>query len=458
MHKLAQLLLRWEWAILLLLLIPVALLPWGYAAASLIVVPLFWLLRKVTTGHFLTATPYDLALLVLVAMIGLSVTVTFDWTVSGPKIAGIFLGIALLYATAGHGRQGHSLWPIVSIVLLAGVLMAVVGLIGGEWLPPYQFLNRASALLPLPAGVPGAVDGVVNPNELAGVICWVLPLALACLIVSLRRATRSRLVSVTLLPTIVFLGFLLVATSSRGGMLATILGSLLVIACFVPIRWRLVLGIGVLVGLGALVAYTGSRIDQNIVGDAVGMTGRLEIWSRALLTIGDFPLTGTGVNGFRHVVDVLYPLYTIPADIDLGHAHNQVLQAALDLGLPGLVAYMALWIISAGLLWSSYRRLRLRHASRHPYFGLVAGLAGSLLAGWVFGLFDAISLGARPGFIWWLLLGLTAGAHYAVVYSGESLRHRRRARRHALQSGETAVTPPVTGDRNPRPKGLSPAP
>ena len=461
MHKLAQLLLRWEWAILLLLLIPVALLPWGYAAASLIVVPLLWLLRKVTTGRFLTATPYDLALVALVAMIGLSVTVTFDWAVSGPKIVGIFLGIALLYATAGHGRQGRSLWPIVSVILLAGMLMAVVGLVGGEWPPPYEFLNRASTWLPLPEGVPGAVDGVVNPNELAGVLSWVLPLALACLIVSLRRATRARFVIVALLPAIVFLSFLLVATASRGGMLAATLGSLLVIACFVPTRWRLVLGIGVLVGLGALVAYTGSRADQNIVGDAVGMSGRLEIWSRALLAIGDFPLTGTSVNGFRRVVNVLYPLYTIPADIDLGHAHNQVLQAALDLGLPGLVAYLALWAISAGLLWSSYRRLSLRHASRHPYFGLVAGLAGSLLAGWIFGLFDSISLGARPGFIWWLLLGLTAGAHYAVVYSGETLRRRRRSRRYAPQNGPRHLPQPVespTDSRGPRPKGLSPSP
>ena len=429
MHKLAQSLLRWEWVLLLLLLVPVALLPWGYAAASLAIVPLLWLLRKAATGRFLTPTPYDLALLALLLTIGLSLTVTFDWATSGPKIAGILLGMALLYATAGSGRQGGNLWPVVVIVLLAGVLMALVGLIGGQWLPPFAFLNSAHDWLPLAGGIPGAVRGVVNPNELAGVLSWILPLSLACVLTSLRRPTRVRPVILgTLLPVMVLVGFLLVATSSRGGMLATLLGLLLVIAFFVSPRWRLVLGIGVLVGLAALVAYTASRVDQNIVGDAVGLSGRLEIWSRALLAIADFPLTGIGVNGFRRVVDVLYPLYTIPADVDLGHAHNQMLQAALDLGLPGLVAYLSIWAISAGLLWSSYRRLRQRHAANHPYYGLVAGLAGSLLAGWVFGIFDAIALGARPGFIWWLLLGLTASVHYAVVYSGEPLRrHRRRS-------------------------------
>lgn len=459
MHKFAQLLLRWEWVILLMLLIPISLLPWGYATASLVLVPIFWLLRKLTTGRFLTSTPYDLALLLLVVMIGLSVTVTFDWAISGPKIAGIFLGIALLYATTGYGRQEHSLWPVVSVVLLAGVLMAFVGLIGGRWLPPFDFLNRAGALLSLPGGIPGAAGGVVNPNELAGVLTWVLPLLLACLLVSLRRATRAHLVATTLLPAIAFLGLLLIATGSRGGMLAAALGILLVLAFYVPAHWRLVLGIGVLVGLGALVAYTASRVDQNIVGDAVGMSGRLEIWSRALLGIADFPLTGMGVNGFRRVVDVLYPLYTISGDIDLGHAHNQVLQAALDLGLPGLIAYLALWVISGGLLWSSYRRLRLRHVERHPYYGLVAGLAGSLLAGWIFGIFDAIALGARPGFIWWLLLGLTAAVHYAVVYADEGLQQRRRSRRRLTQNepraAESPAAPSPPDTRGPRPQDIS---
>ncbi|HQF71389.1 MAG TPA: O-antigen ligase family protein [Promineifilum sp.] len=460
MHKLAQSLLQWEWVLLLLLLFPVALLPWGYTTAFLAVVPLLWLLRKAITGRFLTPTPYDLAVLALVLAIGLSLTVTFDWATSGPKIAGILLGIAFLYATAGSGRHGGSLWPIVGVVLLAGVLMAIVGFIGSQWLPPFAFLNGARAWLPFAGGIPGAVGGVVNPNELAGVLSWVLPLALACVLTGMQRPARTRLVILaTLLPVMAFVGFLLVATSSRGGMLAAGLGLLLVIAFFVQSRWRLVLGIGVLVGLGALVAYTASRVDQNIVGDAVGMSGRLEIWSRALLAIGDFPLTGVGVNGFRRVIDVLYPLYSIPADIDLGHAHNQMLQAALDLGLPGLTAYLAIWAISARLLWSSYRHLRQRHAANHPYYGLVAGLAGSLLAGWVFGIFDAIALGARPGFIWWLLLGLTAGVHYAVVYSGESLRrHRRRAA--AAQSvapANLAVLPDGRDSRGSRPQSL-PAP
>ena len=178
LRKLSQSLLRWEW-LLLLLLIPLTLLPWGRATLALALIPLFWLVRKVATGRFVTPTPYDLAVGLLLLMLGVSLTVTYDLSVSGPKIAGIFLGIGLLYGTAGFGRQRRSLWPVVAFVLLAGALMGVVGLVGAEWLPPFAFLNGARALVPLPGGVPGAVNGVVNPNELAGVLCWLLPLQLA---------------------------------------------------------------------------------------------------------------------------------------------------------------------------------------------------------------------------------------------------------------------------------------
>jgi len=43
-----------------------------------------------------------------------------------------------------------------------------------------------------------------------------------------------------------------------------------------------------------------------------------------------------------------------------------------------------------------------------------------LLGTLVYSLTDAIALGARPGFIFWLLLGLIAGLHRLAVGSGLS--------------------------------------
>ena len=45
---------------------------------------------------------------------------------------------------------------------------------------------------------------------------------------------------------------------------------------------------------------------------------------------------------------MLYPLFTVSPDVDIGHAHNEFLQAGLDLGIPGLIAFIALYI---GVFW-----------------------------------------------------------------------------------------------------------
>lgn len=420
MRTIARSITRWEWLILLLLM-PIILFPPRYGLLALLVIPVLWGARKLADGHFVPPTPYDLALLLLLIMVGVSVWAAFDPALSMPRVAAILLGVALFYGAVARGRSGRGrVWPVVVFVLAAGALMGLIGLIGVVWAPPFDYLNGARALLPRAVAIPGAVGGVVSPNELAGVLCWVGPLALGCLIGAARRRPRGALLIILLLTLFLLLtSFLVAATLSRGGMVALAAGVVLVLAFFIPFRWRLVLLVGFVVVVIGLIAYGGSQLEEDIVGDMMGLSGRLEIWSRALLGIADFPLTGMGVSGFRQVVHVLYPLFTISSEIDLGHAHNHLLQAALDLGLPGLVAYLALWLISAGLLALTARRLVRRRATRHPYYALVAGLAGSLLAGWLFGLVDAVALGARPAFLWWLLLGLTASVHYAVGYSGE---------------------------------------
>ena len=138
--------------------------------------------------------------------------------------------------------------------------------------------------------------------------------------------------------------------------------------------------------------------------------------------IVDFSHAGYGGGG------VAIPHVPVKIVVEAGGGRDRDrIQAALDLGLPGLVSYLAIWIISAGLLWRTWQSLNQRGATRHPYYALVAGVSGSLVAGWVFGIFDAIALGSRPGFLWWMLLGFAASVHYAVLYSGERLRSRRHA-------------------------------
>jgi putative inorganic carbon (HCO3(-)) transporter len=122
-----------------------------------------------------------------------------------------------------------------------------------------------------------------------------------------------------------------------------------------------------------------------------------------------------GMNMFRRVVHVLYPLFLISPETDITHAHNEFLQAALDLGIPGLIAYGSLLMAALWML----RRAWLSSARQHALDprlarALVLGLGGGLFGHLVFGMIDAVTLGAKPGVLFWMLLGLIAGV-FAIV-------------------------------------------
>jgi len=133
----------------------------------------------------------------------------------------------------------------------------------------------------------------------------------------------------------------------------------------------------------------------------VSWAGRVELWSRALYAIADFPFTGTGMNMFRRVVWLLYPLFVIPPGQDIGHAHNAFLQVALDLGLPGLICYLALLGATLVVGWQSYRQ-SCHRVTRMAVLGGTVGLAVHA----VWGMVDAVALGAKQGFLWWAMLAL----------------------------------------------------
>jgi putative inorganic carbon (HCO3(-)) transporter len=86
---------------------------------------------------------------------------------------------------------------------------------------------------------------------------------------------------------------------------------------------------------------------------------------------------------------------------DVGHAHNIALQVALDLGLPGLISYLALLGGALASAWRAYRAAQDR-VTRAVALGSGTGLIAHLI--WCMA--DALPLGTRSGFLWWIMLGL----------------------------------------------------
>ncbi len=411
MREIARTIVSWEWLILLLIM-PLLLFPTGWLGLLLLVVPLLWLLRRMVTGRFFPATADDVAITFLLLALLVSLTAVFDIEYSFPKIAGLILGVALFYAAVQHSRDlAFGRYTILALILAAGCGMVFAALVANLGSSSFAFLDAFVAFLPVsPQALPGIGGLSVNPNELAGVLCWLVPLLTACTI-GFWKVDRGRRtwwyypLLFILIALLVLSCLILLATRSRGGLLSVSFAFLVMLAMSYRWgKWLILAAAAAAAGLLLLFLFTDIRSALPVsLGrlDEFGIVGRMEIWSRAVFALQDFPITGMGMNGFRVLVHILYPMFTIPSQVDLGHAHNQLLQAGLDLGIPGLAAYLALWILSGGLLWSAWRRSR-NYADRV----LILGLSGSLVAGWMFGLVDAIALGAKPGFIWWLLLAL----------------------------------------------------
>ncbi|RMG92542.1 MAG: O-antigen ligase domain-containing protein [Chloroflexi bacterium] len=394
--KIEPLILLAVWAVLLF--------PVGWQALALLILPLIVMNRRLATGHFFPRTPFDVAFLLLLTAVLVSLTIaTFDITLSLVKIAGVLTGMSLYYTAVTLGKTNqHGRFLVLSFFLLAGTGIALAGLLGTRWPGPFAFLNRIGQQLPFWGQIPGTIEGTVSTNELAGVLDWVVPIFAALAAGAIRQ--KRILLAFLLLAGTGFTAFILLATQSRGGILAMGVTTLVMLALAHPWgRWLATTATGSIIGLLVYFRPWSLIGSTDITTTDPGLTGRLEIWSRAIYALQDFPFTGVSMNGFRVVVHILYPLFLIPPDRDIAHAHNHILQAGLDLGFPGMIAYLASWFVAIYLLWCAWRTGRERP--------LTIGLIGAFTAAWVYGIFDVITLGARPGFLWWILLAITTLHH-----------------------------------------------
>jgi putative inorganic carbon (HCO3(-)) transporter len=418
-----------DW-VLLALILPLVVFPEPSSTLALLLIPALWLIRRVAYGHFIPATPVDWPLFGLLLMVLVSLLVTADVTFSLPKIAGMVFGIGVFYSDAASvGGSWHRLWLGVGVLLSCGWGVVVVGIAANRWPAQLPFLSALATKLPrFLVTLPG-IEQALNANEIAGALLWMPPLALVLSYVGLREehTLRGRLPAWQMVPALAFVvvstlifGAFLLLTQSRGAFLGFAVAILFVlVAANRRSRW-LILLVGLVLLGGAAVIIIGTEDAFSLFSDLVGtesgidvldtLEGRREIWSRALYGIQDFPLTGMGMNMFRRAVHILYPLFLISPGQDIAHAHNHLLQTALDLGIPGLVAYLSLWLGMGWMLlqiWRTAEDVWIR--------ALALGFSSSLVAYFIYGVTDAIALGARPGFIFWLLLGLVTGLHRLVV-------------------------------------------
>ena len=353
-------------------------------------------------------TPLDRPIAVLLLMIPVSLWVSFDLRLTLPKAGGLLTSFVLFYATVTFARTRKQSVQALSLYLLIGTIVATLGLVGTNWLYKNPLLSGITAALPKWIhGVPGATKGF-HPNEVGGALLWFVPLQVALAVWSGRTGRLRTRAGIVLCATAVLTCLTLLLTQSRGAWLGLGVG-LLLMGAWLDRRVRLLAVVLVLAAVAVLAlqgtAWLESTLSEGIAPQVLGKSNwdfRLGVWRAALWGIADFPLTGMGMGTFR-AARRMYPLSTMPADYDFGHAHNGFLQAALDLGLPGLIAYTALWAQSARMVMASLRQVQDRDT---VIFWTAIGFLGCLVSSFVFNWTDTIALGAKGSLPWWALLGL----------------------------------------------------
>ena len=422
---------RWHW-VLLALAAPFLLFPSPSRSPVLFVVPGLWIVAWLAGREPLPRTPLNAALLLLFCMVLVSLWATYDIAVSLSAISGSVLGLGVYYAFVRLGQQSRGWWMGLTFFLIAVVGLAVVGLFGISWTAKIGFLTPITLRIPpLLIGLPGVDEGL-NPNEVAGGLLWGIGLWWCLALALIRswnvargRSWKSILPAVTLTASIFVTG-VFILTQSRAGYIGLALTLFALILIALPPRWRwysLAIVALLAIILGILLAphweavriwVTGSDLASDPALSLNTLEGRLEVWSRAIYGIQDFPFTGMGMNTFRKVMPALYPLFTISPEVDIGHAHNEFLQAALDLGIPGLIAFIALYLGAFWMLFQIWRDRSSQILSATGAFShrwLALGLGSGLFAHLLYSLTDAIQLGSKYGPLFWMLLGLIAGLY-----------------------------------------------
>ena len=380
---------------------------------ALLALALVWLLGMAFDRTALPRTPFNLAFVLLGVALGVGILVSADPMETLPKATGVVLGLAVWrFVVIAVGRRPHVALA-VGLLLLICLGFSVTGVLSLRELPKIPALTAANPFRNL--ALPGLAQLSTHPNQLAALISFFLPL-LVSLAVGPRPGPSRRLWRVALALVALLVVAILILTQSRGGWIATAAGLFALAALWAAVLppsharrgLRLVVGLAVLAALAVAVWIGPTTLWEmwlnppadTAVGTLRTLGVRRAIWPWGATAVGDFLFTGVGLGAFRQVVFRLYPLLPWP-DYDLGHAHNIFLQTALDTGLPGLVAYLAVLFVAAAVGW--------RVARRDPGFRAVSlGLLAGLVALHVFGLADALVLGAKPAVVFWFALGLLA--------------------------------------------------
>lgn len=320
------------------------------------------------------------------------------------KFAELLLSLGFVLVIVDYCRTWPRLEGLVKVFLLAGAAASAVAII--LWLLPDDTANAGLNVLQR-LGYPGgwviryieenpalserAIGTSVDPNVLGGFLLMVGALAAPQLVSKDRLFSRTATIAIAGL---IFVALIL--TFSRSAMLGLASGILFATA----VRYRRLLPYmlfgGILLLLLPVAQEYISRFAAGIQGQDLATQMRFGEYRDALTLVQRYPLFGVGFAG------------TPDIDLYLGVA-NVYLTIAQVMGLLGLLAFFAIFVVLFGSALRNREWFKSRPRPDAMWLGLHGALIGALVAGVLdHYLFNLEFHHAVTAF--WMLTGLAAAA------------------------------------------------
>jgi hypothetical protein len=401
----------WVQLILICLVAPFFLFPSMKYIGIFLIVPIIWVFRWVVKRRFFERNILDWAIVVLLAQVISTIIIIPNLGSSLPKIAGILFGLAFFYAIIGLIKTEKLIKLGILCFLTAGLLLSIIGILGIQWdtseIYSDKIIPKIEKIIPrIDWNLPGAEEGF-NSNAIGGTLILIIPLCLILFISYIKGKDESYLISSRLLTLSFFFIILFVTCSVL--ILSLSMGSWIGLAVSIWILllpWKWKKWSSLLIPLLIAFIFMSSANTTKIINDNLksGFMKRKAFWSVGVDTISRHPFSGIGMNRIRQIPAIGYTR---------SHVHNHLLHTGSELGIPGLIAYLAI-LISVGFMC-----FEIFCKSKKGWMKMTAlGLGCGQLAHFIFGMADSIPIGAKVGIFFWFSLALIT-AIYNYMLKGE---------------------------------------
>ncbi|MBN1122527.1 MAG: O-antigen ligase family protein [Anaerolineae bacterium] len=284
-------------------------------------------------------------------------------------------------------------WRIADMFVLAGVIVAVIGL--GQYV-------TGTNLITAEAGIPRLRSVYNSPNGAALFLGRTIPVAAAVALIGGEK-WRRWLYGAAVLIMIGAMGL----TLSKGGLLLALPAAIgMVVVLWLGRRGLILVGVGA--ALEGLALIPLSRIPRfkglfDFTSGTSTSFFRLQLWKSAVQMIKEHPLTGVGLDQFLYAYRGRYIQPEAWQEPNLSTPHNFILSFWTRLGFVGVAVVVWMQVAFWRMAWCTQKRLKDGNESLRA---LVIGLMGSMAAFVAHGLVDEPYFLIDMAFVFFMTLGL----------------------------------------------------